>query len=92
MVNMLYNIIVPVSGVVHTRVEVHNQGVRKSLRDLVESQKRNTAQLERIGAAMEQRWGLEEVVRKEKSRDNMERSEDGPRKSQKEGTPSSASC
>jgi len=31
------------------------QGVEKSLRDLVEGQKRNTAQLERIGAAMEQR-------------------------------------
>jgi len=31
------------------------RGVRKSLWDLVEGQKRNTAQLERIGAAMEQR-------------------------------------
>jgi len=29
------------------------QGVGKSLQDLVEGQKRNTAQLERIGAAME---------------------------------------
>ena len=29
------------------------QGVRKSLQDLVEGQKRNTAQLERIGATME---------------------------------------
>ena len=29
--------------------------VRKSLWDLVEGQKRNTAQLERIGAVMEQR-------------------------------------
>jgi len=29
------------------------QGVGKSLRDLVEGQKRNTAQLERIGATME---------------------------------------
>jgi len=31
------------------------QGVGKSLRDLIEGQKRNMAQLERIGAAMEQR-------------------------------------
>jgi len=29
---------------------------RGSLWDLVEGQKRNTAQLERIGAMMEQRW------------------------------------
>jgi len=29
------------------------RGVRKSLQDLVEGQKRNMAQLERIGAAME---------------------------------------
>jgi len=31
------------------------QGVRKSLQDLVEGQKRNMAQLERIGTAMEWR-------------------------------------
>ena len=31
------------------------RGVRKSLQDLVEGQERNMAQLERIGAAMEQR-------------------------------------
>jgi len=31
------------------------QGVGKSLRDLVEGQERNTAQLERIRAAMEKR-------------------------------------
>ena len=31
------------------------RGVEKSLRDLVEGQERNMAQLERIGAAMEQR-------------------------------------
>ena len=30
-------------------------GVGKSLQDLVEGQKRNTAQLERIGTTMEQR-------------------------------------
>ena len=34
------------------------QGVGKSLWDLVEGQERNTAQLERIGATMEQKWGL----------------------------------
>jgi len=31
------------------------QGVRRSLQDLVEGQERNTAQLERIRATMEQR-------------------------------------
>ena len=56
------------------------RGVRKPLRDLVEGQKRNTAQLERIGAVMEWRWGLEE----ESGKENGE--------SQEEGTPSSASC
>ena len=45
---------------------------------MVEGQERNTAQLERIGATMEWRWGLEGVVRKEESRDDTERSEDGP--------------
>ena len=35
------------------------RGVGKSLWDLVEGQERNMAQLERIGAAMEQRWGSE---------------------------------
>jgi len=38
------------------------QGVRKSLQNLVEDQKRNTAQLERIGAAIEWRWGSEGEV------------------------------
>ena len=39
------------------------RGVGKSLWDLVEGQERNMAQLERIGAAMEQRWGSEEESR-----------------------------
>jgi len=60
------------------------RGVRKSLRDLVEGQERNTAQLERIGAAMEWRWGSE--------RDDIEGSKDGPRESQEERTPLSAFC
>jgi len=59
---------------------------------LVEGQKRNTAQLERIGAAMEQRWGLEGESGKEENGDDMEGSEDGPRESQEEGTPLSTSC
>ena len=59
--------------------------VGKSLRDLVESQKRNTAQLERIGVTMEWRWSSEEEVRKEESRDDMEGSEDGPEESQEGG-------
>jgi len=63
------------------------RGVGKSLWDLVEGQKRNTAQLERIGAAMEWRWGSEE-----ENGDDTEGSEDGPRESQEEGTPLSASC
>jgi len=68
------------------------QGVRKSLRDLVEGQERSTAQLERIGATMERRWGLEEESRKEENRDEEEGSEDGPGESQERGTPSSVSC
>jgi len=68
------------------------QGAGKSLQDLVEGQERNTAQLERIGAAMEQRWGLEGESGKEEDEDDAEGSEDGPRESQEEGTPSSASC
>jgi len=67
------------------------RGVGKSLRDLVEGQERNTAQLERIGAAMEQRWGLEEESGKE-NRDDVEGSEDGLRESQEGETLSSASC
>jgi len=57
----------------------------------VKGQKRNTVQLERIGAAIEWRWALEEEVGKEESRDDMEESENGPGESQEEGTPSSAS-
>ena len=67
------------------------QGVRKSLRDLVEGQERNTAQLERIGAAMEQRWGLEEESGKEENRDEEKGSEGGPGERQEEGTPLSTS-
>ena len=55
--------------------------VGKSLWDLVEGQERNTAQLERIGATMEQRWSSEGEDRKEESRDDTEGSEDGPRES-----------
>jgi len=68
------------------------RGVGKSLRDLVEGQERNTAQLERIGAAMERRWGSEEEIRKEEDGDDAEGSEDGPGESQEGGTLSSASC
>ena len=61
-------------------------GVRKSLQNLVEGQKRNMAQLERIGAVMERRWSLEEEVRKEESGDDAEGFEDGSGESQEEGT------
>jgi len=52
---------------------------------LVEGQERNMAQLERIGAVMERRWGSEE---ESGNGDEEERSEDGPGE---EGT-LSASC
>ena len=52
------------------------QGVRKSLQDLVEGQKRNTAQLERIRTAIEQRWSLKGENGKKKSRDEEEGSKD----------------
>jgi len=68
------------------------QGARRSLRDLVESQERNMAQLERIGAAMKWRWGLGGENGKKESRDDEERSGDGLGESQEEGTLSSASC
>jgi len=68
------------------------RGVGKSLQDLVKGQERNTAQLERIRAAMEWRWSLEGEVSKEESGDDMEGSEDGPGESQGEGTLSSTSC
>jgi len=58
---------------------------------LVESQERNTVQLERIGAVIEQRWGSEGESGKEDG-DEEEGSEDGPRESQEGGTLSSASC
>ena len=67
-------------------------GVGKSLWDLVKGHERNTAQLERIGAVMEQRWGSEGESRKEENGDDAERSKDGPGESQERGTPSSASC
>ena len=52
----------------------------------------NTAQLERIGATMEQKWGLEGAVRKKESVDDVEGSKDGPGESQEERTILSASC
>jgi len=58
---------------------------------LVEGQERNTAQLERIRAMIEQRWGFEGENKKEESRDKEEGSEDGLRKSQEKGTLLSAS-
>ena len=66
-------------------------GVGKSLWNLVKGQERNTAQLERIGAAMEQRWSLEEENVKEESGNNVEGFKDGPGESQEEETLLSAS-
>ena len=65
------------------------RGVGKSLRDLVEGQERNMVQLERIGAAMEQRWQSEE---ESGNGDEEEGSKDGSGESQEGGTLSSASC
>ena len=48
---------------------------------MVEGQKRNMTQLERIGAVMEWRWSLEEEDRKKESKDDIERSEGSPRES-----------
>ena len=42
--------------------------------------------MERIGAAMEQRWGLEGENKKEENRDDKGESKDGSRESQKERT------
>lgn len=62
--------------------------IRKSLRDLVEGQKRNMAQLARIGAIVEWRWDLKEDSQssnkksREKDRKDKKRSEDRPRESQ----------
>jgi len=58
----------------------------------VEGQERNMAQLKRIGATMEWRWGSEEESKKEENGGDKKRSENGSRESQKEGTPSSVSC
>jgi len=66
--------------------------IKKALWELVEGQERNTAQLERIGAAMEQRWGSEEESGKEENGDDAEGSKDGPGESQEERTLLSASC
>ena len=66
--------------------------VGRSLWNLVESQEQNTAQLERIRAAMEQRWGLEGKNKKEESGDGEEGSEDGPGETQEEGTLLFAFC
>ena len=59
---------------------------------MVEGQKKNMAQLERIGATMEQRCGLEGENKKEKSKDEEEGSKDVSGESQEEGTLLSASC
>ena len=58
----------------------------------MEGQERNTAQLERIGATIEWRWGSEEENRKEENGDEKERSENSPGESQKGRTLLSASC
>ncbi len=58
----------------------------------MEGQERNIAQLDRIGAAIEQRWGSEEESGREENGGDEKGSENGPRENQEEETPSSASC
>jgi len=48
--------------------------------------------LERIGAAMEQRWSLECKNRKKESRNDEEGSKDSSRESQEKGTPLFVFC
>ena len=60
--------------------------VGKFFWDLVEGQKRNMTQLERIGTTIEQRWDSERKSGKEKNKNEEEGSEKGSRESQKEGT------
>ena len=57
----------------------------------MKDQERNMAQLERIGAVMEWRWGSKEGEVKEDEDDNKG-SENSPRESQEEGSPSSTFC
>ena len=63
-----------------------------TLQNLVEGWERNMAQLERIGATMEQRWGLKGENRKEESGDKEKGSKDSPGNSQQEETLLFASC
>jgi len=48
--------------------------------------------LERIGAVIEWRWSLEGENRKKESRDNEERSKNGPRENKEEETLLFAFC
>jgi len=58
----------------------------------VEGQERNTAQLERIEAAMKQKWNLKREDRKEESSNEERGSKNGSGESQEEETLLSASC
>ena len=66
--------------------------VGQFLWDLVKGQERNIAQLAKIEAIIEQRWGEKEESKKEEDRGEEKGSEDGPGESQEERTLSSASC
>ena len=59
---------------------------------MVEDQKRNTVQLERIGAVIEKRWCLEEENGKKENRNDERGSKDGPGEIQEERTLLSTSC
>ena len=57
------------------------KSIEKSLQNIMEDQNRNIAQLVRIGAVVEQRWGSKEDLQDdgEKSEDKENREEEGPK-------------
>ena len=57
------------------------KSIEKSLQNIMEDQNRNIAQLVRIGAVVEQRWGSKKDLQDdgEKSEDKENREEEGPK-------------
>jgi len=62
------------------------KSIEKSLQNLVEDQNRNIAQLARIRAIVEQRWGSKKNLQDdgEKSEDREGREEEGPKNDSRE--------
>ena len=57
------------------------KSIEKSLQNIMEDQNRNIAQLVRIGAVVEQRWGSKKDLQDdgEKSEDKEDKEEEGPK-------------